>query len=110
MARHPVGRPDHLSVRARRTASRSRRAMLADGRISCYASAEELAQMREAAKAEGRAIRYDGRWRDRDPSGPEGVKPVIRLRAADRRDRDRGSGSGPRGLAERKSRPRAAAL
>jgi hypothetical protein len=62
-------------------------------------------------QAEGRAIRYDGRWRDRDPSGPEGVKPVIRLRAPDRRDRDRGSGSGPRGLAERKSRrSRAAAL
>ncbi|WP_368737707.1 glutamate--tRNA ligase family protein, partial [Escherichia fergusonii] len=38
--------------------------------------------MREAAKAEGRAIRYDGRWRDRDPSeAPAGLKPVIRLRA-----------------------------
>ncbi len=48
----------------------------------CYASAEELTQMREAAKAEGRAMRYDGRWRDRDPSeAPPGVKPVIRLRA-----------------------------
>jgi glutamyl-tRNA synthetase len=48
----------------------------------CYASAEELMQMREAAKAEGRAMRYDGRWRDRDPSeAPPGVKPVIRLRA-----------------------------
>ena len=57
--------------------------LLADGKAyRCYASAEELAQMREAAKAEGRAIRYDGRWRDRDPSeAPEGVKPVIRLRA-----------------------------
>jgi glutamyl-tRNA synthetase len=47
--------------------------------------------MREAARAEGKQWRYDGRWRDRDPStAPEGVKPVIRLKAADRRDRGRG--------------------
>jgi len=57
--------------------------MLADGKAyRCYATAEELTQMREAAKAEGRAVRYDGRWRDRDPSeAPAGAKPVIRLRA-----------------------------
>ncbi len=57
--------------------------LLADGKAyRCYATAEELTQMREAAKAEGRAIRYDGRWRDRDPSeAPPGAKPVIRLRA-----------------------------
>src|SRR6187200_3212525 len=34
----------------------------------CYASPEELAQMREKARGEGRAKLYDGRWRDRDPS------------------------------------------
>ena len=57
--------------------------LLAAGRAYyCYATPEELAQMREAAKAEGRPMRYDGRWRDRDPSeAPAGVKPVIRLRA-----------------------------
>ena len=57
--------------------------LLAAGRAyHCYASAEELTQMRETARAEGRAPRYDGRWRDRDPSeAPAGVKPVIRLRA-----------------------------
>jgi glutamyl-tRNA synthetase len=38
--------------------------------------------MRQQARAEGRPMRYDGRWRDRDPSeAPPGVKPVIRLRA-----------------------------
>ncbi len=48
----------------------------------CYASPEELAEMREAARREGRAKLYDGRWRDRDPAeAPPGVKPVIRLRA-----------------------------
>ena len=57
--------------------------LLAAGRAyRCYASAEELTQMRETARAEGRAPRYDGRWRDRDPSeAPAGVRPVIRLRA-----------------------------
>lgn len=48
----------------------------------CYASPEELEEMREKARAEGRPVRYDGRWRDRDPSeAPEGVKPVIRFRS-----------------------------
>tara|TARA_R110002096_G_scaffold342687_3_gene535721 strand:- start:40049 stop:41464 length:1416 start_codon:yes stop_codon:yes gene_type:complete len=48
----------------------------------CYASKEELADMREAAKAEGRTLGYDGRWRDRDPAdAPEGVDPVIRFKA-----------------------------
>lgn len=48
----------------------------------CYASPQELDEMRAAAKAEGRAMRYDGRWRDRDPSeAPSGIKPVIRLKA-----------------------------
>jgi glutamyl-tRNA synthetase len=48
----------------------------------CYASPEELTQMREAARREGRSKLYDGRWRDRDPSeAPAGVKPVIRLKA-----------------------------
>ncbi|MBV9051799.1 MAG: glutamate--tRNA ligase, partial [Hyphomicrobiales bacterium] len=48
----------------------------------CYASKEELDEMREKAKREGRPTRYDGRWRDRDPAdAPPGVKPVIRLKA-----------------------------
>jgi len=48
----------------------------------CYASPDELAQMREAARREGRAKLYDGRWRDRDPSeAPPGAKPTIRLKA-----------------------------
>jgi glutamyl-tRNA synthetase len=48
----------------------------------CYASPQELEQMREKARAEGRTRLYDGRWRDRDPAdAPAGVKPVIRLRS-----------------------------
>jgi glutamyl-tRNA synthetase len=57
--------------------------LLASGNAyRCYASAEELAAMREAARAEGRSKLYDGRWRDRDPAeAPPGVKPAIRLKA-----------------------------
>jgi glutamyl-tRNA synthetase len=57
--------------------------MLARGQAYyCYCTAEELKQMREQAVAEGRSPRYDGRWRDRDPSeAPAGVKPAIRLKA-----------------------------
>ncbi|GGF40322.1 glutamate--tRNA ligase 2 [Aliidongia dinghuensis] len=58
-------------------------AMLAAGTAYyCYCTPEELEAMREKARAEGRPVRYDGTWRDRDPSeAPPGVKPVIRLRA-----------------------------
>ncbi|WP_293867902.1 glutamate--tRNA ligase [uncultured Alsobacter sp.] len=57
--------------------------LLAEGKAyHCYATPQELEEMREKARAEGRPMRYDGRWRDRDPSeAPAGVKPVIRLRA-----------------------------
>jgi glutamyl-tRNA synthetase len=58
-------------------------AMLAAGNAYyCYATPDELKDMREKARAEGRSKLYDGRWRDRDPSdAPPDVKPVIRLKA-----------------------------
>jgi len=57
--------------------------MLAAGNAyRCYCTPEELQEMREQARAEGRRVGYDGRWRDRDPSeAPEGIAPAIRLRA-----------------------------
>ena len=57
--------------------------MLARGNAyRCYATPEELDEMRELARKEGRPPRYDGRWRDRDPSeAPKDRAPVIRLRA-----------------------------
>jgi glutamyl-tRNA synthetase len=52
------------------------------GAYRCYASQQELEQMRNEARLAGKPMRYDGRWRDRDPSeAPPGVAPVIRLRA-----------------------------
>jgi len=48
----------------------------------CYATPEQLAEMRAKARAEGRTRLYDGMWRDRDPSeAPGDVKPTIRLKA-----------------------------
>jgi glutamyl-tRNA synthetase len=58
-------------------------AMLESGHAyRAYDTPAELEAMREKAKAEGRSIRYDGVWRDRDlPHAPPGVAPVIRLKA-----------------------------
>lgn len=48
----------------------------------CYASPQELDEMRAEQKAKGLPMRYDGRWRDRPASdAPAGVNPVIRLKA-----------------------------
>ena len=61
--------------------------MLADGRAyRCYATPEELDQMRAEQKAAGIKPRYDGRWRPENCVGkpiPEGVQPVIRFRNPD---------------------------
>ncbi len=58
-------------------------ALVASGKAyHCYASPEDLAEMRETAQREKRPPRYDGRWRDRDPAeAPAGVDPVIRIKA-----------------------------
>ncbi|HEX2943011.1 MAG TPA: glutamate--tRNA ligase, partial [Rhodopila sp.] len=57
--------------------------LLAKGKAYyCFCTPEELEREREQARAEKRVWRYDGRWRDRDPSeAPGGVTPVIRVKA-----------------------------
>jgi glutamyl-tRNA synthetase len=57
--------------------------LLATGKAyRCYATPQELDEIRAAARREGRSVRYDGRWRDRDPAeAPAGARPVIRLKA-----------------------------
>ena len=85
------------SSSAPRGTPRSRIPLLAEGKAyHCWATPEELEAMRARQRALGLPMRYDGRWRDRDPSEaprgraagdpPEG--------AADRRDPDRGHGPG----------------
>ena len=47
-----------------------------------YETPAELEAMREAARAKGLPPRYNGAWRDRDPSeAPAGVKGAIRIKA-----------------------------
>ena len=57
--------------------------LLAEGKAyHCYASPQELEEMREKARAAGKSRLYNGLWRDRDPKEvPAGVKPVVRLKA-----------------------------
>jgi glutamyl-tRNA synthetase len=57
--------------------------MLAKGQAyRCYATPQELDQMRAEQKAKGVSVRYDGRWRNREP-GPEqhNMPYVVRLKA-----------------------------
>jgi glutamyl-tRNA synthetase len=47
-----------------------------------YETPEELAAMREQARAEGKPPRYNGQWRDRDPSeAPAGIPGAVRIKA-----------------------------
>lgn len=57
--------------------------LLAQGKAyRCYATPEELEEMRNRQRAEGKPMRYDGRWRDREPGPSEFNKPfVVRLKA-----------------------------
>lgn len=57
--------------------------LLAEGKAyRCFATPQELDEMRAAQRAAGKPIRYDGRWRDRNPSeAPAGAPFVVRLRA-----------------------------
>ena len=76
------GEPIFQFSRAARHRQVAEQLLAAGKAYNCYASPEELAIMREAARSAGRSKLYDGRWRDRDPSqAPAGVKPVIRLKA-----------------------------
>jgi glutamyl-tRNA synthetase len=48
----------------------------------CYCTAEEIAEMRAKAEAAGLPARYDGTWRDKDPSeAPADAPYVIRLKS-----------------------------
>src|SRR5215469_3697080 len=72
----------YQSERAARHAEVARQLLAAGRAYYCYCTPAELEAMRERARAEKRSVRYDGTWRDRDPSeAPAGVAPAIRLKA-----------------------------
>ena len=73
--------PVYQSQRAERHAEVALKLLEAGHAYKCYATPEELAEMREQQKAAKQPLRYDGRWRDRDPSeAPEGVPFTIRIK------------------------------
>lgn len=47
----------------------------------CYMPKEELDALREEQKAKGETPRYDGRFRDFRGTPPEGIEPVVRIKA-----------------------------
>ncbi|HEY9203171.1 MAG TPA: glutamate--tRNA ligase, partial [Sulfurimonas sp.] len=47
----------------------------------CYMSKEELAELRETQMANKERTKYDGKYRDFTGTPPEGVEPVIRIKA-----------------------------
>ncbi|MDI9349207.1 MAG: glutamate--tRNA ligase [Candidatus Symbiobacter sp.] len=69
-------------ARAARHAAIARHLLTTGGAYRCFATPEELAELRAAQQAAKKPTRYDGRWRDRDPSEAAPDAPyVIRLRA-----------------------------
>ncbi|MGD9868269.1 MAG: glutamate--tRNA ligase [Hyphomicrobiales bacterium] len=78
---HWDGDPVYQFSRAERHREAVEQLLARDLAYRCYCSPQELQEMRERARAEGRPPVYDGRWRDRDPSdAPAGVAPAIRLK------------------------------
>ena len=76
------GEPTLQFSRANRHAEIANELLARGQAYYCYCSPEELAEMRETARAKGLPPRYNGYWRDRDPSeAPKGVAPVIRIKA-----------------------------
>jgi glutamyl-tRNA synthetase len=56
--------------------------LLAQGdAYKCFATPEELAELREAQRAAKQPLRYDGRWRNRSPDEGGDKSYVIRLKA-----------------------------
>jgi len=56
--------------------------LLEEGKAyKCYMSKEELASLREEQMAKKERTRYDGRYRDFKGTPPEGIEPVIRIKA-----------------------------
>jgi len=69
-------------ARADRHAEVAHQMLAAGHAYKCFATPEELAELREQQRAAKLPMRYDGRWRDRDPAeAPAGAPFVVRLKA-----------------------------
>ena len=73
--------PIFQSDRAARHAEVAHKLLEAGNAYKCFATSEELEEMRAQQRANKQPMRYDRRWRDRDESeAPEGAPYVIRLK------------------------------
>jgi glutamyl-tRNA synthetase len=73
--------PVFQSQRAERHAEIAYRLLEAGHAYKCFATPEELEAMRAEQRANKQPMRYDGRWRDRDPAeAPEGAPYALRLK------------------------------
>lgn len=56
--------------------------LLEEGKAyKCYMSKEELSELRETQMANKERTKYDGKYRDFTGTPPEGIEPVIRIKA-----------------------------
>ncbi len=73
--------PVFQSQRADRHAEVAHKLLDAGYAYKCFATPDELEAMRAEQREKKLPMRYDGRWRDRDPSeAPEGAPYVVRLK------------------------------
>jgi glutamyl-tRNA synthetase len=73
--------PVFQSTRADRHREVALKLLEAGHAYKCFATPEELEAMREEQRAKKLPLRYDGRWRDRDPSEADAGAPfVVRIK------------------------------
>ena len=73
--------PTFQSKQADRHAEIANKLLASGHAYKCFATSEELETMRAEQRANKQPMRYDGRWRDRDPSeAPEGAAFTVRIK------------------------------
>lgn len=73
--------PTFQSQRAERHVEVAQKLLQAGHAYKCFATPEELEAMRADQRANKQPMRYDGRWRDRDPSeAAEGAPYAVRIK------------------------------
>ena len=75
------GDPVSQAARADRHAEVARQILASGHAFKCFATPDEIAAFREAARAEGRSTLYHSPWRDADPSSHPDIPFAIRLKA-----------------------------
>lgn len=77
--------PVFQSQQAERHGEVAHKLLEAGHAYKCYATSEELEAMRTEQRANKQPMRYDGRWRDRNPDeAPEGAPFTVRLKTPDK--------------------------